>query len=194
MKKIGITGGIGSGKTLVSDLFQRLGIPVYHADERARALMETSGTVRERLTALLGKPVYQGGRLNKRLLAEAIFSDEKVRQQVNSIVHPAVFEDFERWASSFSDIPYVMQEAAILFESGGDRYLDSVINVYAPLKVRIERVMSRDGVPRETVLARIKSQMSERQRRRRAGHTIINDGRRMVVPQVVKTDEWIRES
>ena len=194
MKKIGITGGIGSGKTLVSDLFQRLGIPVYHADERARALMETSGTVRERLTALLGKAVYQGGRLNKRLLAEAIFSDEKVRQQVNSIVHPAVFEDFERWASSFSDIPYVMQEAAILFESGGDRYLDSVINVYAPLKVRIERVMSRDGVPRETVLARIKSQMSERQRRRRAGHTIINDGRRMVVPQVVKTDEWIRGS
>jgi dephospho-CoA kinase len=192
MKKVGITGGIGSGKTLVSGLFERLGIPVYHADERARELMETSGTIRERLTALLGQAVYQGRRLNRQLLAEALFSDEALRQKVNSIVHPVVFEDFEAWASSFSGRPYVMQEAAIIFESGGDRYLDSVINVYAPRRVRIERVMKRDGVSREAVLARIRSQMSERQRQRRAGHTIVNDGRRMVVPQVVKVDGEMR--
>jgi len=189
MKKVGITGGIGSGKTLVSGLFERLGIPVYHADERARELMETSATIRECLTALMGPEVYEGRRLNRQRLAGALFSDEALRQKVNSIVHPVVFEDFEAWASSFSGRPYVMQEAAIIFESGGDRYLDSVINVYAPRRVRIERVMKRDGVSREAVLARIRSQMSERQRQRRAGHTIVNDGRRMVVPQVIKVHE-----
>jgi len=189
MKKVGITGGIGSGKTLVSGLFERLGIPVYHADERARELMETSATIRERLTALMGPEVYEGRRLNRQRLAGALFSDDALRQKVNSIVHPVVFEDFEAWASSFSGRPYVMQEAAIIFESGGDRYLDSVINVYAPRRVRIERVMKRDGVSRGDVLARIKSQMSERQRQRRAGHTIVNDGRRMVVPQVIKVHE-----
>ncbi len=189
MKKVGITGGIGSGKTLVSGLFERLGIPVYHADERARELMETSATIRERLTALMGPEVYEGRRLNRQRLAGALFSDDTLRQKVNSIVHPVVFEDFEAWASSFSGRPYVMQEAAIIFESGGDRYLDSVINVYAPRRVRIERVMKRDGVSRGDVLARIRSQMSERQRQRRAGHTIVNDGRRMVVPQVIKVHE-----
>ncbi len=194
MKKVGVTGGIGSGKTLVSNIFEHLGIPVYFADPRARELMESSEEIRQGLIALLGPQVYRQERLDRSFLARALFSDASLRVQVNALVHPVVFRDFERWAEEKKDKPYVVQEAAIIFESGADRILDRVINVYAPVKVRVERVMQRDGRSREEVMARMKSQMSERERQRRADKTIINDGRRMVVPQVIKTDEWIRGS
>jgi dephospho-CoA kinase len=193
MKKIGVTGGIGSGKTLISSLFEHLGVPVYSADRRARELMESSEEIRQQLTDLLGRRVYRRDHLNRTFLARAIFSDADLREKVNAIVHPVVFRDFETWSEAHRDKPYVLQEAAIIFESGGDKYLDRVINVYAPVKVRVERVMKRDGVSREAVTARMKSQMSERRRQQLADRTIVNDGRRMLLPQVIKTDEWIKE-
>ncbi len=189
MMKIGVTGGIGSGKTVVCNIFEHLGVPVYVADRRARELMESSEEIRSRLTELLGYSIYKEGHLDRPRLARAIFSDEGIRSRVNAIVHPVVFRDFETWASSYHDKPYVIQEAAILFESGADAFLDGVINVYAPVEVRIARVMQRDSITREAVRARMRSQMSERERQQRAGHTIVNDGRRMVVPQVVRIHE-----
>jgi dephospho-CoA kinase len=194
MKKVGITGGIGSGKTLVSSIFEHLGVPVYYADPRARELMESSKEIRQGLIALLGPQVFRQDRLDRTFLAQTLFSDPTLRDRVNALVHPAVFSDFERWAEERKDKPYVVQEAAIIFESGGDRFLDYVINVYAPVKVRVERVMLRDGRSRTEVIARVKSQMSEYERQKRADKTLVNDGRRMLLPQVIKTDEWIRGS
>ncbi len=189
--KIGVTGGIGSGKSLVCSVFAHLGVPVYPADRRARELMGSSQEIRQQLTHLLGEEIYRDGYPDRARLAEAIFSDEKIRRRVNGIVHPVVFRDFEAWASSFSGKPYVIQEAAIIFESGADTLLDGVINVYAPVEVRIARVMQRDGITREAVRARMRSQMSERERQKRAGHTIVNDGQRMVIPQVIRIHEQI---
>ncbi len=193
MMKIGVTGGIGSGKTLVCGIFEHLGIPVYRADPRARKLMESSQKIRQELTAMLGENIYKKDRLDRQRLATLLFSDEELRRRVNALVHPEVFRDFEIWSSSFSGKPYVIQEAAILFESGADALLDQVINIYAPVEIRIARVMLRDGISREAVKARIRSQMSERERQRRASHTLVNDGKRMVVPQVVRIHERLVE-
>jgi dephospho-CoA kinase len=173
----------------VSGIFSHLGIPVYYADERARKLMETSAEIRTQLVALLGAEVYHGKYLNRSLLAQAIFYDDDLREAVNAIVHPVVFRDFVTWSERFPGKPYVIQEAAIIFESGADRLLDRVINVYAPVKVRVDRIVRRDGLAPDAVKARIRSQMSEKERQRRASFTIVNDGNRMVVPQVIKVHE-----
>lgn len=193
MIRVGLTGGIGSGKSYVSRVFARLGVPVYHADPRARELMEQSPEIRKELVTLFGPEIYDGEHLDRKRLARAIFGDERLRQRVNAIVHPHVFEDFERWCAAHQEAPYVIQEAAILFESGGDRHLDRVINVSAPLRERLQRVMRRDNITEEEVRARMRSQMSERRRRQRAWTTLVNDGKRLVVPQVVRVHERLLE-
>ncbi len=194
MMRVGLTGGIGSGKSYVSRVFERLGVPVYYADPRARELMERSPVIREGLTALFGHGVYRHGRLNRSLLARAIFSDDRVREQVNRLVHPVVFDDFEAWARRQAEAPYVIQEAAILFESGADRLLDRVINISAPRKVRLQRVVGRDHLTENEVMARMRSQMSENERKKRAWRTIVNDGKRLVVPQVIRIHEELLQT
>ncbi len=186
MKKVGVTGGIGSGKSLVCSVFEHLGVPVYYADERARILMQKSGDIRKVLTSLLGKEVYRQGKLNRPFIARVLFDDPDRREQINKIVHPVVFDDFIKWTRSFSDRDYVIEEAAIIFESGADRFLDKVINVYAPVKERIARLTVRDGVKPEDIRKRIHSQMTEKERRQRADYIIINDGRSMLLSQILK--------
>ena len=186
MKKVGVTGGIGSGKTMVCSVFEHLGIPVYSSDNRARVLMEQSPEVRKPIIDLLGKKAYHAGKLNKQLLTRRLFDDPDLREKINRIVHPVVFEDFLAWSEKYRGKHYVIQEAAIIFESGADHFLDQVINVYAPVRIRIDRLVKRDRSNAREIRKKMKSQMSEKERRQRADYTLVNDGKRMILPQILK--------
>ncbi len=186
MKSVGVTGGIGSGKSFVCSVFEHLGVPVYNADSRARELMNRSPRLRESLTALLGTEVYRQGELNRPYLAQILFRDPAIREKINGLVHPAVFMDFQQWTQKHQDKRYVIQEAAIIFESGADRLLDRVINVYAPVRERIQRLIRRDNLGPEEIKKRIHSQITEKERRHRADYTLVNDGKKMLLPQIVR--------
>jgi len=186
VKRVGVTGGIGSGKSFVCSVFEHLGVPVYHADSKAKELMNRSPQLRESLTALLGKEVYLEGELNRSYLAHILFRDPAMREKINGLIHPAVFRDFQLWVQKHQGKHYVIQEAAIIFESGADRLLDRVINVYAPVRERIQRLMRRDNLEPEEIRKRIHSQITEKERRQRADYTLVNDGKRMLLPQIVR--------
>jgi len=191
MYRLGITGGIGSGKTLVCSILEILGIPVYHADEAARRLMENEPQLVSGISILLGEEVYQGGLLDRKAVAEKVFRDRRLLQELNGLVHPAVREDFLAWESKQGEAPYVAEEAAIMFESGADRLMDLTVLVYAPEEMRISRVMQRDGSDREEVVRRMRSQMDEEEKKQRAGAVITNDGSDMLLPQVIGLHEKI---
>lgn len=192
MFKAGITGGIGSGKTIVCKVFKHLGVPVYDADSRARDIMDTDPLIRTGLIGKFGEQVYGDGGLNRKYLAQKIFSDSDSRQFVNSLVHPAVREDFHTWAENqYAD--YVIEEAALLFESGAYREMDLNILVYAPESLRIERVMQRDGISRNEVLARTASQIDPSEAANLADLVIPNDGKDFILPGVVSADSYIRK-
>ena len=179
MIRLGITGGIGSGKSYVSSLLKERGIPVYDTDRQAKLLTVSHPSIRRGLTALLGDGVYfPDGRLNKSLLASFLFdgSDEHVCK-VNSIIHPCVRDDFQRWAVSMENEghPLVGMESAILFESGFDKIVDKVLMVYAPESLRVRRAMERDNSTEEQVRARMTAQMDDEEKRRRSDFTIVND-------------------
>ena len=147
MLKVGITGGIGSGKSLVAKVFAELGVPVYVADTKARELMEKQGKLKSSIVKLLGDEAYlENGSLNRTHIGERVFFDRDLLDRLNGLVHPAVRTDFSMWCGVQKDAPYVLEEAAILFESGGHRQMDRVIFVKAPLEQRINRVMERDDV------------------------------------------------
>jgi len=186
MLKIGITGGIGSGKSTVCKLFSLLGVPVYSADLRARFLMDNDSKIREILTREIDPLLYTEGKLDRKRLASLIFDNKERLHLVNGTVHPVVAADFQAWCSRQSRAPYILHEAAIIFESGLASHFDKVIVVDAPRELRIKRVMERDGVSREAVMARIKNQLSDRERRRRADYLIHNDNLRPVIRQVLK--------
>jgi len=186
VKRVGVTGGIGSGKSFVCSVFEHLGVPVYHADSKAKELMNRSPQLRESLTALLGKEVYLEGELNRSYLAHILFRDPAMREKINGLIHPAAFRDFQLWVQKHQGKHYVIQEAAIIFESGADRLLDRVINVYAPVRERIQRLMRRDNLEPEEIRKRIHSQITEKERRQRADYTLVNDGKRMLLPQIVR--------
>ncbi len=157
---IGLTGGIGSGKTTVAVFFEKLGIPIYIADNAAKDLMVNSMEVRKKIIELLGSEAYEDGKLNRIYIAGRIFSEKKTLKALNAIVHPAVQQDFERWTKQQKS-PYVIKEAAILFENGGYKKCDYTILVTAPLNVRIERVIQRDETNEEAVAKRIAAQWSD---------------------------------
>lgn len=157
MKVIGLTGGIGSGKSTVAGMFAELGIPVYIADTEARALTNRSKIIRRKLTQLLGPETYKEGQLDRKFVADIVFNDPKVLQQVNAIIHPKVAAHFKRWLRK-QHAPYVIKEAAILFENGGYKQCDKTILVIAPAATRIQRVMARDGSTKEEIESRIKNQ------------------------------------
>ncbi|MCP9611842.1 dephospho-CoA kinase [Coprobacter tertius] len=183
MVTIGITGGIGSGKSLVSRFIRLCGYPVYDTDIKARKLMEESVTIRSGLTGLLGD-VYTGNTLDRAQVASAIFGNDDLRKQVNSIVHPVVRQDFEEWTLTRNK-EFVFLESAILFESGLEQLLDKVWTVTAPVELRITRVMNRNRCTREDVLARIEAQMDEEEKCRRADVIIYNDDCSAVIPQIL---------
>ena len=155
--RVGLTGGIGSGKTTVAGYFQELGVPVYNSDQRARELMEGDKALRSAISGLLGEEAYGEAGLDRGYIASRVFKDKALLQQLNHLVHPAVRRDFRNWAKQ-QKAPYVLQEAAILFENGAYKEFDRMILVTAPRELRIRRVMERDAVPRESVVARMANQ------------------------------------
>ena len=186
MKIIGLTGGIGSGKSIVSRLFEIMGIPVYIADTESKRLTESSPVIREKLIERFGAGLYAEGKLNKALLASLIFENDDNRNYVNSVIHPAVRMDFEQWIAQRAQFPIIVIEAAILFESGFAGSVDVSVTVAVPEELRIRRVELREGWSRESILARIQSQLSEEEKIRRSGYVIYNDGGRALIPQVEK--------
>lgn len=182
-KKIGITGGIGSGKSVVAEIIRTLGYPVYDSDERAKSLMQTHPDIRKQLIALFGEAVYTESGLNKLYLAERIFQDSTAREKVNAIVHPIVRADFADW-SNRQKTTLVFQESALLFETGGYRLLDATILVTAPEELRIERVIRRDNVTIQQVKQRISVQLSDEEKSKVASYLIYNDGIQLLMPQV----------
>ncbi|UTW61071.1 dephospho-CoA kinase [bacterium SCSIO 12741] len=191
MKQIGITGGIGSGKTTVSRIFQSLGIPLYEADSRAKKVSNKDPEVRQQIIQLFGDKAYDGGTLNRPFLAGEVFSQPDKLQQLNGIIHPAVGRDYEQWVSFQRQTPYTLKEAAILFESGSNRFLKAVILVTAPEELRIQRVMDRDGTNREEVLKRMANQWSDDKKRELSQFEIINDGKSSLIKQVMNIHEQI---
>ncbi len=187
MLKIGITGGIGSGKTTVCKIFETLGVPVYYADDRAKGLMVNNAVLIRKIKALLGEGAYLAdGSLNRAFVANKIFTDDALRLGLNALVHPAVHEDGQEWFKKQDKAPYALYEAALLFESGGYKEFDHIIVVTAPEAVRIARVVNRDNTTPEAVAARIKSQMPEAEKVEKADYIIDNDGEHALLKQVIQ--------
>lgn len=184
-KKIGITGGIGSGKSVVAKMVRTLGYPVYDSDDRAKVLMQSHSGIRRQLIALFGEKVYSGEQLNRAFLATCIFQDPNARENVNAIVHPVVRADFAEWANK-QQATMVFQESALLFETGGYRLLDATVLVSAPEELRIQRVMQRDQASHEQVVARMAAQLPENEKLKLTEFVIRNDETQLLIPQVLR--------
>lgn len=186
MQHLGITGGIGSGKTTVCKIFETLGIPVYYADERAKYLMSHDPILIAGIIELFGQEAFLEPQvLNRAHIAQVAFNDKEKLNQLNALVHPAVSKDGLNWQAAQQNVPYTLKEAALLFESGSYRTLDKIIVVAAPLELRIQRVMARDGAKREEVEARISKQMPEAEKVSLADFVVNNDGVHALIPQVM---------
>ncbi|MEY4876061.1 MAG: hypothetical protein RL708_1210 [Bacteroidota bacterium] len=189
MKKIGITGGIGSGKSTVSKVFALLNVPIYNADNQAKYLLNNDADVIKKVKQVFGNDIYNNQELDRKKMAAQVFEQPFLLQQLNEIVHPAVFNDFDNWCNEHQQEPYVLKEAALIFETILHQKLDAVMMVSSPEELRIERVMKRDSITKEQVLARIKNQMSEEEKLNRADYIIYNDELQLVIPQVVQLHE-----
>jgi len=193
MKKIGITGGIGSGKTTVCEIFKLLGVPVFHADDEAKVLQNNDLHIRELLIKLFGKHIYfPDGMLDRKKLAGLIFNNSEALAKVNSIIHPAVRNSFLQWTDNHQDAYYILYEAAILLESGYASDFDRTILVFADEKVRIERVIKRDHISEELVKQRINNQMPEAQKIKMVDFIIENRVEKLLFPQIIELDKLIR--
>lgn len=185
MLKIGLTGGLGSGKSTVARIFEVLGIPVYYADAASKRLMNENDNVKSAVQNAFGNEVYPGGILDRKYLAEVVFADEKKLDLLNSIVHPATLSDADEWMSRQTS-DYSIKEAALIFESGSHQALDYVIGVKAPLPLRLQRAMKRDNITAEDAMARINRQISEEIKMRLCDFIIVNDEEHMITPQVLE--------
>lgn len=173
MYKVGITGGIGSGKSSVCKMLALRGVPIYDSDSRAKQLMVTDAELVRLVSQRFGADVYVDGMLNRQVLAARVFTDKVALAELNSMVHPAVMRDFERWAAE-QQTAYVVMESAIIFEAGLDDKLDAVVAVMAPCSLRLERAMQRDGATREQIEERMRTQLSDDELARRAKYAILN--------------------
>lgn len=185
MIKVGLTGGIGSGKSLVSEIFSQLGIPVFNADNEAKIILNQNTDVINSIKSTFGN-VYIGNEINKKKIASIIFNDPDALKKINSIIHPKVHEYFQTWISEQKDAKYIIEEAAILFESNAYKDMDITINVYADELIRINRVVKRDKTTIEAVKSRIKNQLSDDDRIKLADYTIYNNGDKMLLPQILE--------
>jgi dephospho-CoA kinase len=178
MLKIGITGGIGSGKTTVCKMFEKLGVPVYYADDRAKHLMQHEHFLIDQIKKNFGDDVYVNGSLDRKALAAKVFNDKEKLALLNSLVHPAVYRDTERWIEEQKEkkIPYIIKEAALLVETGSYKALDKLIVVTAPLSDRVERITERDKSNIDEVMARVKNQLPEEEKVKLADFIITNNG------------------
>lgn len=194
MKKIGITGGIGSGKTTVCEIFKLLGVPVFSADDEAKNLQNNDLHISELLIKLFGKDIYYpDGVLDRKKLAALIFNDSNAMAKVNSIVHPAVRTSFLKWTDNQQDADYILYEAAILLESGYASDFDRTILVLADEKLRIERVIKRDHLSEDLVKQRINNQMPESQKIKMVDFIIENSDKKLLFPQIIELDKLIRK-
>jgi dephospho-CoA kinase len=188
MIKVGLTGGIGSGKSTVAKVFEVLGIPVYYADEAAKKLMHEDKELKEKIQLQFGKEVYKNGQLDKKHLAGIVFTAPEKLILLNALVHPATLKDADRWMQK-QLTAYCLKEAALIFESGAQQQLDYVIGVTAPATLRIKRTMQRDGITREEVLARMDKQMDETIKMKLCDFVIKNDEQEMLLAQVIALHE-----
>lgn len=184
MLRIGLTGGIGSGKSTVARIFSVLGIPVYDSDTASKRLMAEDDMLKDKIIQSFGKESYINGRLNRKYLSEQVFSNPEKTALLNSIVHPATIKDAEEWMKK-QNSPYLIKEAALIFESGSNRFLDKVIGVSSPLSLRMERTMKRSNITAEQVKARINLQMDEEEKMALCDYIIVNDEQQMLIPQVL---------
>jgi dephospho-CoA kinase len=186
--KLGITGGIGSGKTSVCKVFNVLGIPVFSSDREARKIMESDTDIVMRINNIAGKELYVNGTLNTRELAFLIFNDDILLKKVNSLVHPVVFDHFLKWVEE-QTAPYVIMEAAILFESGASKLVERVATIVAPLEERLARVIKRNEISRKQVIDRIRNQMSDQERIELSDYVIHNAENDMIIPSILQIHE-----
>ncbi|MBB4802924.1 dephospho-CoA kinase [Flavobacterium nitrogenifigens] len=184
-KVIGLTGGIGSGKTTIANYFNEMGVPVYIADDGAKRVMQ-SHEILEEVKAAFGNNIFDGEVLNRAKLAQIVFNDKEQLAKLNAIVHPGVKRDFEAWMQGYRNYDYVIYEAAILFESGRYKECDVIITVTAPEEIRIERVIQRDKTTREQVLSRMKMQWNDEKRISKSNFVINNDNLKIAKEEVVK--------
>jgi dephospho-CoA kinase len=192
MLKIGLTGGIGSGKSTVARIFEVLGIPVYYADEAAKRLMTENKELKNSIINAFGKEAYNHSNLNREFLAGQVFNNEKKMQVLNSLVHPATIKDALAWFQKQKS-PYVIKEAALIFESGSNKDLDYVIGVKSPVELSTRRAMDRDHISEEQVKARMNKQMDEESKIRLCDYVIANDEQQMLIPQVLALHEKFLE-
>lgn len=190
--KIGITGGIGSGKSTVAKVFEVLGIPVYYADEAARRVMNEDEAVRKQIIQHFGPAAYKNNQLDRAYIGGQVFNDKQKLELMNSLVHPATIRDSENWMQR-QTTPYAIKEAAIIFESGTQDQYDYIIGVTAPVSLRLLRAMKRDGSTREQVLARMEKQIQDTIKMRLCDFVIYNDEQQAIIPQVIKMHERLLE-
>lgn len=188
--RVGVTGGIGSGKTTACRVFSALGIAVFSADERAGEIMGKDPGIIDRINSIAGKDLYLNGTLDRKELASLIFNDYSLLEKVNSLVHPVVMDNFNKWKDEQTS-PYVIMEAAILFESGASKLVDKVVTIIAPMEERVDRVIHRSHFTREQVLDRMRNQMNDEARVKLSDYVIYNAENDMIIPAILEIHQDI---
>ena len=188
MLKVGLTGGIGAGKSTVAHIFEVLGIPVYHADQEAKRLMQTNPVLIEKIRMAFSDKAYADGILDRKFLSSVVFNDKEQLELLNSIVHPFTIQDGKEWMKKQTS-SYAIKEAALIFESGSQGEFDSIIGVFAPTTLRIHRTIQRDQVEREKVLHRMEKQLDENIKMKLCDHVLINNEQTLLIPQVIDLHE-----
>lgn len=189
--KVGITGGIGSGKSTVCAVFKTLGIPIFEADQVAKKLMTDNAEIKQTLIDWFGEDIYINNDLNRKMLADFIFNNKNLLEKVNSLIHPRVRESFLQWTEQ-QNTSYAIYEAAILFESGFYRLMDFTILVSAPEHLRIERVVKRDKISTAHVLSRMENQWPDIDKRKLASTELINDNKNLIIPRIIEIDKKLK--
>ena len=185
MIKLGLTGGIGSGKSTVAKVFQELGVPVYFADIEAKKFLDEKAVI-QKLVQYFGDGILEKARINKAALAAIVFTDEVALAKLNALIHPLLEADFRAWLNQNSEVKYIVKEAAILFEAGFDKSVDKVLTISAPIEQRITRVMNRDGVSRKQVMDRVTKQWSDEQREAKSDYVIVNADSNMILEKILE--------
>ncbi|MDA9663570.1 dephospho-CoA kinase [bacterium] len=188
MKKIGVTGGIGSGKSYVTKVFEKLDISIFNADIEAKKLMRNSNELKNLIITHFGDDIYKNGLLNSKLLSSIVFSNKVKLQKLNSLVHPMVKEEFKIWCIN-QQSKYIIKEAAILFESNSHQELDAVICVSAPIEMRIRRILNRDHLSENDIKKRIDNQISQEEKEKLSNYIIVNDESNLLLPQIINLHE-----
>lgn len=188
--RIGLTGGIGSGKTTVAKIFELLGVPVYYADDAAKRIMNENAALRSAIQKHFGEKSYANGQLDRSFLASKVFNDPSQLELLNSLVHPVTLKDSADWMQK-QEVPYALKEAALIFESGAAKQLDYVVGVYAPATLRIQRAMQRNNLNHEDVTRRMENQMDEDVKMKRCDFVLQNDEQQLLVPQVIALHQKI---